>query len=162
MIRTFFSTALLLAIFLAASPNAAMAQTTRGELKDVSAIKFRIVNLSQNSRRCGLDPAALQEAFTRSLVNSGLKIVESSGYWAYIRVTTAIQGDDLCVTYADATLLQNTRYFNSATLAERAGRVEHWRDGALRVTDAPSHPDSVESVFRQFGQKLAELWRRDQ
>ncbi len=162
MTRSFFSTVLLVAVLLGAGAGGVTAQTTRGELKGVSGVKFRIVNLSENSQLCGLGPEALQEAFTRPLIDAGLEIVGSSGYWAYIRVTTAIHAGDLCVTYADATLLQNTRYFNSATLSERAGRVEHWSEGALRVSDSSIHGKNVERAFRQFGLNLAELWRKDQ
>ena len=162
MTRSYLSAILLAAVLFEAGAGGAAAQTTRGELKGVTGVKFRILNLSENSQRCGLGAEALQEAFTRPLIDAGLKVVASSGYWAYIRVTTVIHAGDICVTYADATLLQNTRYFNSATLSERAGRVDHWREGALRVSDAAIHAGNVERAFRQFGNNLAELWRKDQ
>ena len=162
MTRALVFAILLVGALAMAVAGDAVAESSRHELKNVKSYRFHVVNLNEASQRCGLSEAAMQEAFTEQMGQSGLEIVATSGYWIYLRATTAVQGDRLCITYVDATVVQNTRYYNSATLSERSGQVEHWRDGSLMASDMDEHDSRIRNVLRQMGGRLVDFWQRTQ
>ena len=140
-----------------------LAQSARGELKDVKAFKVKTAGFGEAATACGLDPAAAVTAFTSKLEGAGAKVVEtSSGYWLLVRVTTVIRDDETCITYVETAVLQTTRYYNTATRSERVGNVEHWFDGGIVVSTRSSHSKVVLRGFRDLGAKLSQKWQSDQ
>lgn len=162
LIRSLLVLVMPLVMVLADSQPAA-AQVARGELKNVRGFKFFMTDLSAKSQACGLDQAALQRAFTEPLNEAGLKITTTStAYWITIRVTTLSYGERSCVSYVDANASQTTRYFNTATLSERVGKVQHWSDGKLLSSNEKEHPVIANNAFHAMGKSLVAAWRRDQ
>ena len=143
--------------------GAAEAQSSRAEFQGVGIFKIKTAGFGQAAEDCGLTPEAASEAFAEALRNTGAQVLDrSTTYWLSLRVTTLIKDGELCVTYVETAANQTTRYWNTATLTERVGTVQHWVDGGLYASTSKQHKVVVNGGFRQLGEKLATRWRRDQ
>jgi hypothetical protein len=152
---------LLFAVSLA--PSAALAQSARGELKDVAGFKVRTAGFGQASAFCGLSQAGAIDAFSTGLENSGVGLLEqASSYWVSLRVTTLVLDEATCITYVETAVFQTARYINTATRGERVGKVQHWIDGGLFASVPSVHQRSVLRSFRDLGARLGLKWQKDQ
>jgi hypothetical protein len=166
MYRVFLLTTVFVSVFVGvfmASVPSVMAQSTEGELRDVKAFKIYVTGFNEASLACGLEPEAMKDAFLQPLRDAGpVMAEEANGYWIAIRATSVVRQEATCVTFVDASVLQSTRYFNQSTDSERVGKVLHWADAGLIVSDEAGHGDVVKNAYLDLGRRLAEVWRRDQ
>jgi hypothetical protein len=142
---------------------AGLAQTGKGELQKVTAFKVQSAGFGKAAAACGLEKQAAIDAFAAPLREAGAGIVESSsGYWISVRVSTMFLDQELCITYVETAIFQTTRYFNTATLSERVGKIQHWVDGGLFTSGPEGHPRTVLRGFRDLGRRAADTWAQDQ
>ncbi|MEM7172807.1 MAG: hypothetical protein AAF530_21770 [Pseudomonadota bacterium] len=162
ILRASLTFALAIAALGVLAAKDAFAQSASGELKGIGQVKVFVTDVNQFSTSCDLDRASIQQAFVEPLSEKGLKIAESSAYWVVIRATTVASDSRGCLTSIDATVLQNTKYFNQATKEERVGRIQHWYRGGLHFSDRDDHRDIINDAFRTLGAGLAQDWAGDQ
>ena len=143
--------------------SAGLAQTGKGELQKVTSFKVQSAGFGKAATACGLEKQAAIDAFVAPIEEAGASIVDSSsGYWLSVRVATMFLDQELCITYVETAIFQTTRYFNTATLSERVGKVQHWVDGGLFTSGPEGHPRTVLRGFRDLGRRAAEVWVQDQ
>lgn len=143
--------------------SASQAQTGKGELEKVTSFKVQSAGFGSAAASCGIEKEAATETFSMPLRNAGAKIVDSSsGYWLSLRVTTLVLEQERCITYVETAIFQTTRYFNTATLSERVGNVQHWVDGGLFTSGKEAHARTVLRGFDDLGKRVAALWAQDQ
>ena len=155
--------AILLVGLMALTGGSAQAQSGRAEFQGVGIFKIKTAGFGQAAEDCGLTPQAASDAFASALKSAGAQVLDrTTAYWLSLRVTTLIKDGELCVTYVETAANQTARYWNSATLTERVGNVQHWINGGLYASTPKQHRLVVNGGFRELGEKLAVRWRRDQ
>jgi len=137
------------------------ARASDGDLQGVKRFQLFVTGLDKEaSRACGLQSDGLKAAFRAPLEAAGAVVVPpSNGFWIALQATTARREPDTCATFVEASVLQNSPYYNRAAAAERDGKVLLWTRGELVLSDSAEHGRVVHDVFEKLGRRLAEAWR---
>ena len=133
-----------------------------GKLTKIKDVKFTVAGLDEGAKACGLTEERLQSSFLDPLKGSGVKVVESSDYFFYIRATTVRFVTEYCLTYVNAELLLGQRYFNPATNNDLWGLIRVWFSGSLVTTGWEEHPAEVYRAFHALGDSFLKAWKQDQ
>jgi hypothetical protein len=133
-----------------------------GKLTKVKNVKFTVADVGEGGAACGLLNDRLRSAFLEPLKGSGIKVVDSSPYFFFIRATTLRFVSEYCLTYVNAELLLGQRYFNPATDDNQVGLIRLWFSGSLVTTGWEEHPEEIYSAFRDLGDAYLKAWKRDQ
>ncbi len=144
------------------APAQTEAQAAQGELAGIGNIKVFVTDMNESSIACDLDQGAVLQAFTQALRQGGMTVAESAPYWVVVRATTVASDTRGCLTSLDATVLQNTKYFNQGTREERVGRVQHWSKGGLHFSDKNDHRQQITTAAQDLGNSLVQDWASDQ
>ena len=137
-------------------------ESQAAKLTNLKDVKFTVAGVVEGAQDCGLTEERLQSSFLDPLKGSGVKVVEVSDYFFYIRVTTLRFVTEYCLTYVSAELLLGHRYFNPATNNDLWGLIRLWFSGTLITTGWEEHPAEIYSAFHALGDSFLKAWKRDQ
>ena len=96
------ATAMVLALLTLGSTAG---ESHAAKLTKIKDVKFTVAGVVEGAQACGLTEERLQSSFLDPLKGSGVKVVEVSDYFFYIRVTTLRFVTEYCLTYVSAELL---------------------------------------------------------
>ena len=158
------------ALLASALVSAAAAQTETqpqprvigGPLAGINVVQMSVAPLSEAAKGCGLDANLILDSFKEPLAQKGIIVQEAAHIWIQLKATSLRYDNDICISYIDAAAVQNTRYFDRKTEAERSGRVLLWSDGGLFVTGVSNHGVTTNIGWRDLARNFMRKWEMDQ
>ncbi|CAN0455661.1 unnamed protein product, partial [Ectocarpus fasciculatus] len=133
-----------------------------GPLAGVAVLQLVVAPLSDESARCGLQADLVKESFQQPLTTEGLGLQKSAHVRIIVKATTVIYTETTCISNIEASAVQNTRYFDRKTGAERAGQVLLWQESGLFVTGERDHVVLTNIGFRDLARSFIRKWKIDQ
>ncbi|HEX7487087.1 MAG TPA: hypothetical protein VF332_13110 [Vicinamibacterales bacterium] len=145
----------------AASPSRAtapvVAQGPDADLKGLTTLGVVVEDLSSQAAACGLSQAPIEAAVSKSLSDSGFKVLRNSDEdtYVYVQIITTNAPDGLCVSRYDAFLYTHT----TATLSYQATpvlvQVLLLHEGGMVGGSPGTHSDTVIRNVKQYVDEVA-------
>ena len=128
------------------------AQRPYGELRGLTSLGVVVEGLGGAATSCGLSQDAIEAAVTKSLTDSGLRVVTNSDEdtYLYVRVSTTAMTTGFCFSRYDATIYTNTMATPTYGASPVLVQVELMRNGGLAGGGARAHAESVMRSLRQY------------
>lgn len=133
-----------------------------GPLANVRVVQMSVAPISDQSHVCGMDNDLILDSFQQPLTQQGIVIQKAAHVWIQLQATTVRFEEDKCISYIEARAVQNARYFDRKSGAERSGRVLLWSDGGLFVTGISNHGVTTNIGWRDLARSFMRKWAQDQ
>lgn len=137
--------------------NPVFSQEPDAELKGLTRLGVEVEALSPKAVACGLNQATIEGAVSKSLSDSGLKIIRNTDddTYLYVSIVTATVSTGLCVSRYDVSLYTHTTARLSYRSTPVLVQVELLHKGGMAGGSPAAHAESVLKDLKQSVDQFA-------